>query len=270
MRRAPVACLALAALATACGDNAPSKEEIDDAKARVERVAASTHMVRGALEVLGLLPVYTCGEPRRGFLGHAVEGLASKVSCAKATVTAVDDVTDAVVLSFDDGGCDVHGLRFTGQAVLEYRGGEDLMEMSADLRGMTVDGQPLKAEVGYGTCGDEARLFADVEGDVPGRQGHTFHVNSRVGKRDGLPIIGGTSLVFDGPGELTGPSGADRITLSAVTYEVGNYLPKEGTALVETASGRRIQLTFLPVLWRVGKVEVTVDEKDPVTVPVVR
>ncbi|RKH40734.1 hypothetical protein [Corallococcus sicarius] len=272
MHRAPVTvtCLALAALASGCGDNAPTEEEIDDAKARVERVAASTHLVRGALEVLGVMPVYTCGEPRRGFLGHAVEGLASRVSCAKATVTAVDDVTDAVVLSFNDGGCDVHGLRFTGQAVLEYRGGEDLMEMSADLRGMTVDGQPLNAEVGYGTCGDETRLFADVMGDVPGRQGHTFHVNSRVGKREGLPIIGGTSLVFDGPGELTGPMGTDRVTFSSLLYEVGNYLPKEGVALVETAGGRTIKMAFQPVLWRVGKVEVTVDDKEPVTVPVVR
>jgi hypothetical protein len=269
MRR--IACLALTALAaTACGGGTPTQEEIDEAKARVERVAAAAHQVRGAFEVLGLLPVYSCGEPRRGFLGEAVEGLTSRVKCATATIRAVDDVTDAVVLSFPADGCDVHGLRLTGQATLEYRGGQDLMEVHADLRGVAVDGQPLQAKVGYGTCGDETRLFADVQGTVPHRAEHAFHINSTVGKRNGLPIIGGTSLVFDGPGELTGPSGTDRVTLTALHYEVGNYLPKEGTALVETADGHRLNLTFQPVLWRVGKVEVTVDDKDPVTVPVVR
>ncbi|RKG71417.1 hypothetical protein [Corallococcus terminator] len=269
MRRAT--CIAaLAILATACGDNTPTQGEINDATARVERVAASAHLVRGALEVLGLMPVYTCGEPRRSFVNHAVEGLSARVSCASATVIAVDDVTDAVLLKFADAGCLVHGLTFKGQAQLEYRGGEDLMEMHADLRGMMVDGQPLQAKVGYGTCGDETRLFADVEGDVPGRAGHTFHVNSQVGKREGLPIIGGTSLIFDGPGELTGPAGTDRITLTGLEYEVGNYLPKEGTALLETAEGRTLKIAFQPVLWRVGKAEITVDEKEPVTVPVIR
>ncbi|RKH11037.1 hypothetical protein D7Y13_06615 [Corallococcus praedator] len=268
MRRAT--CLALTVLATACGDSTPTQGEINDATARVERIAASTHLVRGALEVLGLMPVYTCGEPRRSFLNHAVEGLSASVSCATATVTPVDDVTDSVLVKFAEGGCSVHGLRFTGQARLEYQGGEDLMEMHADLRGMTVDGQPLQAKVGYGTCGDEARLFADVEGDVPGRAGHTFRVNSKVGKREGLPIIGGTSLIFDGPGELTGPAGTDRFTLTGLEYEVGNYLPKEGTALLETAEGRTLKIAFQPVLWRVGKAEITVDDKDPVTVPVLR
>lgn len=269
MRR--TACLALAVLATsACGGNLPTKEEVEDATARVERVAASAHQVRGAFEALGLMPVYTCGEPRRAFLSHATEGLSSRISCATATVRPVDDVTDAVVVSFPAGGCDVHGLRFTGHAVLEYRGGEDLMELSADLRGLAVDGQPLQAKVGYGTCSDETRLFAEVEGDVPGREGHTFHIHSRVGMRQGLPLIGGASLLFDGPGELTGPGGTDRLTLTSVLYEVGNYLPKEGTALLESANGHVLKLTFQPVLWRVGKVEVTVDDKDPITVPVVR
>ena len=255
MRR--IAFAALAALATtACGDNLPTQEEIDDAKARVERLAASTHQVRGAFELLGLMPVYTCGEPRSSFLTQAVNGLSASVTCATFRVQAVDDVTDSVVVSFPSTGCDVHGLRFTGSAVLEYRGGQDLMEM--------------KAKVGYGTCSDETRLFAEVEGQVPGREGHSFHINSTVGKRAGLPIIGGSSLVFDGPGELTGPNGTDRITLTSLEYEVGNYLPKEGTALVETADGHRLSFAFQPVLWRVGKVEVTVDEKDPVTVPVVR
>ncbi|QSQ19626.1 hypothetical protein JY651_30480 [Pyxidicoccus parkwayensis] len=268
MRR--IACLSLAVLATACGSEAPSKEEVEAARVKVEHAVAAAHQVRGALEVLGVLPVYTCGEPRRSFVGHAAEGVKARYACATATVEARDAVTDAVVLTFDEGGCEVHGLRFTGQVAFLYRGGEDLMEVGADLRGLAVDGHNLQAEVGYGTCGDETRLFADVAGGVPGREDHTFHIDGRVGLRGGVPVIGGSELVLDGPGSLKGPDGTDTLTLTSLLYGVGEYLPKEGTALLETADGHRLEARFEEVLWRVGKVEVTVDDKDPVTVPIVR
>ena len=88
MRRAT--CIAaLALLTTACGDNTLTQGEINDATARVERVAASAHLVRGALEVLGLMPVYTCGEPRRSFLSHAVEGLTSIIEPVMIVFMAV-------------------------------------------------------------------------------------------------------------------------------------------------------------------------------------
>ncbi len=268
MRRLAPFCLA--ALATACGVEKPTQEEIDAARARVERAVAASHQARGALEALGILPVYTCGEPRRTFLSEAAEGVHARYACATATVEAHDAVTDAVVLRFDEGGCDVHGLRFTGQVSFLYKGGEDLMEVHANLAGLAVDGHSLQAEVGYGTCGDETRLFADVTGSVPGREGYSFHIDGQVGMRGGLPVIGGSELVLDGPGELTGPDGTDRLTLSSLLYNVGEYLPKQGTAVLETADGHRTEARFEEVLWRVGKVEVTVDDKEPVTVPIVR
>ncbi|NMO19303.1 hypothetical protein HPC49_26385 [Pyxidicoccus fallax] len=268
MRRIIPLCLAI--LATACGDEALTKEEVDAARATVERAVAAAHQTRGALEVLGVLPVYTCGEPRRSFVSRAAEGVHARYACATATVEAHDAVTDAVVMTFADGGCDVHGLRFTGQVTFLYRGGEDLMEVHADLRGLQVDGHGLRAQVGYGTCGDETRLFADVTGSVPGREGHTFHIDGRVGMRAGVPVIGGSELVLDGPGELTGPEGTDRLTVTSLLYDVGQYLPKTGTAVLETAEGRRVEARFQEVLWRVGKVEVSLDGKEPVTVPIVR
>lgn len=268
MRR--LACLSLTVLATACGGGAPSEEEVESARVKVERAVAAAHQARGALEALGILPVYTCGEPRPSFVGRVAEGVHARYACATATVEARDAVTDAVVLTFDAGGCDVHGLRFTGQAAFLYRGGEDLMEVHADLRGLSVDGHDLQAEVGYGTCGDETRLFADVAGGVPGRDGHSFHIDGRVGLRGGVPVIGGSELVLDGPGALTGPDGTDTLTLTSLLYDVGQYLPKEGTAVLETADGHRLEARFQEVLWRVGKVEVTVDDKEPVTVPVLR
>ncbi|MCP3138740.1 hypothetical protein [Pyxidicoccus xibeiensis] len=269
MRRIALVSLT-AVLAAACGAEKPTQEEVDAARAKVESAVAAAHLARGALEVLGVFPVYTCGEPRRSFVGRAAEGVHAKYACATATVETMDSVTDAVVLTFDQRGCEIHGLRFTGQVAFQYRGGEDLMEVHADLRGLAVDGHTLQAEVGYGTCGDETRLFAEVEGGVPGRAGHTFHIDGRVGLRGGVPVIGGSELVLDGPGELKGPEGTDRLTLTSLLYDVGQYLPKEGTAVLETADGHRMEARFQEVLWRVGKVEVTIDDKEPVTVPIVR
>jgi hypothetical protein len=268
MRRFVPLCLAV--LATACGEEAPTKEEVEAARATVERAVAAAHQVRGALEVLGVLPVYTCGEPRRSFVSRVAEGVHVKHACATATVEARDAVTDAVVMTFANGGCDIHGLRFTGQVAFLYRGGEDLMEVHSDLRGLAVDGHGVEAQVGYGTCGDETRVFANVAGGVPGRADHRFHIDGRVGMRAGVPVIGGSELVLDGPGTLTGPEGTDTLTLTSLLYDVGQYLPKEGTAVLETAEGRRVEARFQEVLWRVGKVEVTIDGKEPVTVPIVR
>ncbi|WP_163868118.1 hypothetical protein [Myxococcus eversor] len=262
--------LSVALLLTACGGGAPPEEVIEAAKARVERVVAAGHMTRGALEVLGFMPVYTCGEPRRAFLNVAVPDVSTRLACATATLERFDAVTDGVVLSFNGPDCEVHGLRLEGRAFFKYSGGEDRMEVSVDLRQLRVDGAVLPAEVGYGTCGDQTSVWAKAAGDVPGHPGHTVRVDARVDKRAGMPLLGGSSLVLDGEGELTGPEGVDKITLQTLQYEVGEYLPKEGTAILETADGRYVKAEFQPGLWRLGKVEVTVDDHSSVTVPILR
>ncbi|NTX63865.1 hypothetical protein HUA74_24710 [Myxococcus sp. CA051A] len=262
--------LSLSALLVACGRDVPPDEVIEAAKARVERVVAAGHLTRGALEVLGFMPVYTCGEPRRAFLDIAAPDVSARLSCATATVEQLDAVTDGVVLSFNGPDCEVHGLRLEGRAFFKYSGGVDRMDVSVDLRQLRVDGAVLPAEVGYGTCGDQTSVWAKAAGDVPGRPGHTLHVDARVGKRAGLPLLGGSSLVLDGEGELTGPDGVDTMTLNTLQYEVGEYLPKEGTAILETSDGHRVEANFQPGLWRLGKVEVTVDDHASVTVPIIR
>ena len=83
MRR--IACLALTALSlSACGGGAPTQEEVDAARQRVERVVAASHQVRGALEALGIMPVYTCGEPRRAFVSTAAQDVRTRWACARA------------------------------------------------------------------------------------------------------------------------------------------------------------------------------------------
>jgi hypothetical protein len=192
------------------------------------------------------------------------------VACVTASTEAQGDTMDAVVLSFPDNSCSFRGHTVSGQAAFVYNGGEDRMDLTANLYEVKVDGEPLQARVGYGTCSDEKRFWAETSGQLPGRSGSNYHVDGRVGMRDGLPIIGGTTLVLDGPGEVSGPLGTDRITFTALEYEVGEYLPRKGEAFVETAKGRQVRVNFSPVLWRVGKVEVEIDDKAPVTVPIVR
>jgi hypothetical protein len=266
------ACLTLAftILATGCDREPPTTEEIEDARVRADLAVHAAHQARTALELLGVLPVYTCGESRRTFVGRAAEGAHAKVACVTANVEAQSDTSDAVVLSFPESQCKVNGHTVVGQSAFLYSGGEERMDVFADLKELKVDGQPLQAKVGYGTCGDEKRFWTESAGELPGRAGNSYRVDGRVGLREGVPVFGSTTLVFDGPGEVSGPLGTDRVTFTGLQYEVGEYLPKEGEALVETAKGHRVKVNFSSILWRLGKVEVEIDEKAPVTVPIIR
>nr|WP_225937405.1 DUF885 family protein [Myxococcus sp. RHSTA-1-4] len=76
------------------------------------------------------------------------------------------------------------------------------------------------------------------QGPVLGVAARAGGEDGRVGLRGGVPVIGGSELVLDGPGELRGPDGTDRLTLTSLLYDVGQYLPKQGAAVLETPAGR--------------------------------
>jgi hypothetical protein len=268
MRRAiPLVVLTLSA--AACGDT-PTQEEIDEARAQVDVALSAATQARAALELLGILPVYTCGEPRKSFVANVAQSYQAQVGCVTVGTESVDATTDAVVLAFGQAGCEVRKHSVSGQTAFKYSGGEDRMELKADLRQLRVDGDPLHAEVGYGTCGDEARYYALAQGPLPRKPEYAYKVDGRVGVREGLPVIGGTSLVLDGPGELTSPQGTSRLTFTGLLYEIGEYAPQEGEALLETAQGGKIRASFSKTLWRLGEMELTIDDRDPVTVPILR
>ncbi len=252
---------------TACGG--PSREQIDDAKGRVSAAVAAVDLARKALTLLGILPTYECGEPRRTFVGEAVEDVRRDYPCATVSTEAVGE-TDAVNIVFPDAGCAVKDFAVKGASAFVYSGGEDRFELHADLRELVVDGTKLQTSAGYGKCSDEQRFFASSAGPVPGRPELSFKFDAAVAKRDGIPIIGGTTLILDGPGEVAGASGTDRITCTNLEYEIGEYLPKSGTLLVETAGGTRIEATFSTTLWRLGEAEIKIDDHDSVTVPIIR
>ena len=264
------ACLTLLVLATACDREPPSPEQVEEAQARVELAVIAAHQARVALELLGVLPVYTCGEPRRTFVGRISSDLQAQVQCLTVTTEARDGTSDAVMMTFPESGCRVRGHTVSGQVAFLYTGGEDRMALSADLHALKVDGQSLQATVGYGTCGDEKRYWGKATGGLPGHSGYTYFVDGRVGVRDGVPLIGGTTLVLDGPASVSGPEGQDQVTLTALRYALGEFLPEEGKLLVETATGHRVQANFRPWLWRVGKVELEIDDHAPITTPILR
>jgi len=254
------------ALLVACS-NLPSDEEVAQAEQQISEAMRFVHRARTALELLGLLPSYECGTPQRTFVGQAVESARLQMSCVTATTETAGNA-DLVKLQFPTQGCAVSGRDLSGEAVYSYSGGDERMDMEVDFHALLVGGEALPAKAGYGTCGDESRYWGQADGELSPR--HPSSLSLRVGTRDGLPLIGGTTLLVDGDGRLGREAGNDLLSLSGVVYEAGEYLPKEGTLIVETASGRRFEVTFETTLWRLGKAEVAIDGKEPVTIPIVR
>src|SRR5688572_5113186 len=107
MMRRTICLAVLTTLTTACGGSPPTQEEIDDARTKIGVAMVAASQARAALELLGILPVYTCGEPRRSFVGKAAESVQAQVGCVTVSTEAVDAATDAVVLSFPEGSCEV-------------------------------------------------------------------------------------------------------------------------------------------------------------------
>ena len=263
--------LIVTACLAACGGRPPpTKEEIDDAKGRVRAALAAAEQARRILELLGILPVYECGESERvAFVGKVADGFRRDYPCATVTTEALSNA-DAVIGTFPEAGCEVRRHSVSGKASFVYSGGSDRFELHLDGRELKVDGEPLQAKAGYGKCGDETRYWALAEGDLPKRPEIHFKVDGRAGVREGLPIIGSDTLVFDGPGEVAHPDGTDRVTFAGLHYEIGEYLPKEGTIEIDTSSGHHVRATFKTTLWRLGEAEIQVDDKEPKTVPIIR
>lgn len=44
----------------------------------------------------------------------------------------------------------------------------------------------------------------------------TYALDAQLRKREGLPIVGDTTLLLDGTGSVTGPAGTDQVTITAL------------------------------------------------------
>ncbi|MSP17506.1 MAG: hypothetical protein EXR73_13020 [Myxococcales bacterium] len=250
-----------ALLASACSsdsDDLPTEAEIADARTRIEAAVAATEQARDALELLGVIPTYDCGAPRGTFVGDEVGRLRAELACVTVT-TAAEATADTITLSFAEG-CTVGGHVVAGTAIFRYSGGEARMDLEVDVRALEVDGRTLDALVGYGVCADETRYWVTLATA-------TVELDAQVAKRDGIPVIGSTTLLLDGTGTLTGADGLDSLTCTGVEYEVGDLLPRLGTILLITAGGHSIEATFDMDTPFLREVTVTIDEHMPVTIP---
>lgn len=247
--------------------NPPSQEQIDRATDRIEVAVATAEHVRAALEMLGILPVYECDQPRSTFVGDAVNQFRLDHSCATVSATSLGADADAVFFFFPSPGCDVDGHTLTGDATVVYAGSTDAMEVTADLTALEVDGRPVQLEVGYGTCGDEDRVWATGEGTVYGHPDYTYTVDMTVALQAGIPVFGSDTLILNGTATLTSPRGTDTVTFEDLQFDVGDYLPKAGTVRIQTAEGTTITARF-STSFLYGEVQLTIDDYDPVRVPI--
>src|SRR4051812_35374955 len=92
--------LSTAALVGCGGQPEPTSAEVEDAQGRVQAAVKAGERIRSALELLGILPVYECGEARPCFVGRALEGARAQVGCATVAAESRGPTADAIVLSF--------------------------------------------------------------------------------------------------------------------------------------------------------------------------
>lgn len=244
----------------------PSQSEIDDAKARIGLTSDGLGRLHAALEFLGIIPVYTCGEPRSNFAGRLPEGLKTGFAGAAISLDATDPAMDRVSIVFPAAGSPVRGFKVTGSLLINTSGGQDHFSLEIDARNAQVDGKAVQSLGGYGTCGDSTSYWADSEGPLGGGDA-TYLFKAVVGKKSGVPVIGNTTLLVNATGSVTRGGKVDRVTLTSVDYEVGRILPRSGTILIVTSNNHRISATFSDDTPIAGQVKVKVDSKSTVTIP---
>jgi hypothetical protein len=256
--------LCLAILVSACGDadmtdppDPPSQAEIADARARIDAASDDVEQVRSALEKIGILPTYTCGEPQGGYVSRLSEALDGQYGCADLAVDGSDPARDVVIVTFPSEGCTIDGHVLTGTMTIAVAAGDDRFLLELDVTALGVDGRTAPVIASYEECGDETRYGAIANGEG-------WSLDVVVAKRDGIPVIGGTTLILDGTGMRNG----DQLTLTGLEYEIGDLLPKAGRIVIQTATGHRIQATFTEASPVHLEVEVIIDAHDAVTIPI--
>ena len=243
----------------------PGPAEIADAKARLQAALAGATEIRQVLERVGVLPTYSCGEPRNTFAGDVVGSMQARYGCAAVTLDASDPARDVVTVAFPAGGCDVGGVRFAGSMIARISGGDDTFALELDPRNLTIGGDGIAARGGYASCGDASRYWAAATGTAHGK---AYAIDVEVEKRAGVPFISSTMFAVDGTLTLADASGTDTVTLDGVQYESGDLFPRAGTIVVQTAGGHRISATFGSGSIVTGNVRVVIDGHDPVTIPI--
>jgi hypothetical protein len=265
------AILALACL-TGCGPDEvtdaapdlPSKAQTDDARARVGYGSEGLAGLRVILELLGLAPDYSCGEPRAVFAGRIPDSLASRFAGSNINLDASDPALDKFTILLPAQGMPVKGQTLTGTLLLTTSGGEDRLTLEVDATQARLNGVPIRSRAGYGKCGDSSEYWGRSEGSLSGNQG-SYLMDTRVSKKAGMPFFGGPTFRIDAKGSYTRGGKTDALTLTSIEYEGGKTLPNSGIMLIETSNGHRVKATFSDNTPLLRQVTVKVDSYTGVT-----
>jgi hypothetical protein len=266
-----LALLLVASQLAACSE---TREKLDDARAAADGALAVAKvpsalelldLARTAFDLLDLAPTYTCGEPRGTFAGKVADGMVLRYPCITASLAA-GAAADVLTATLPDSGCRLRGHRVSGAGAFSFSGGEDRLELAADLRALAVDGRPLQTEVGYGTCGDATTYWARTDGTLPRHPEKATHLDLHVTMKDGLPLIGDTDVTIDGTGTLTEAGATDALTAIAIAYRLGELNPTAGTLVITTANGHTVTVTFFTEACDTSA-RVVVDDHPAITIP---
>jgi hypothetical protein len=256
--------MVLAVLVGACGQGVKGEDvELKQATKDTQQALEGASAARKVLEIFGVLPSYSCG-PLNGAIGMALPPVSVPFSCGTLGTRA-----NGLDLAFAESGCEVGGHLVKGTLAFELGVGEDRVDVSVDFRKLSIDGEVLPVRVGAGVCGDEKRVWATVDGVAVADS--VFRLDAQLGYRKGLPLIGHTDLTLDGTGSLEQPKpvGTTSVAAEGLEYELGAMLPKAGRLTVNRTDGTHFSVKFTEVLWKVGKAELTVGDREPVEVPIV-
>ncbi len=262
-------CIAAVVLWGACGKSQPPSEaEVSAAKVRVgSALSAAGHAPR-LFELLGLMPSYTCGQPRSVDLARLAADARLALPCAEVTLVGEAEA-DALVFTFEPE-CSFREHTLTGRAVFRLSAGDERFDVTGDFQETLVDGEPVMLSGGYGECGDEKRYWVRGERALQTSGTERFSLDVHLAHRDGLPLIGQSTWLLTGPAELIYPHSRDAIRFETLEYELGKVLPEQGSLTIETASGTRLKASFTRGWWRLGEATIQINDDDPVTVPVVQ
>jgi hypothetical protein len=250
----------------ACGGSEPPPEElVVEADNRVEAAVRAVADARVAMQMVLLVPAYTCADPRGEFVDEAAAQASATLGCASVTTSRPDAATDIVTIVFPGAGCDALGHALGGSVAFRYTGDQTGMALSASLAQLAIDGAMLDATVGYALCGAEVSYWSAAEGAIDADR--TFSVDATAARQPGgAPIVGEALVALDGTAEVVGVLGADAIELDAVEWAAGDAWPRAGRIAIQSATGHRIEATFSDATAERGEVEVAIDDYDVVTV----
>ena len=246
--------------------NPPTTTELSEARSLVLLAMDASQSAHAALALLGLLPVYECGESRASFVGALVPQLQAQLACAQVS-TSAQAGADSITLSFPPEGCDIGAHTLSGALVFTYSGGADRLDLVLDAQGVTIDVEAVQVTGGYSACGDQESYFVSARGSLPGQANATYDLDASVTIQPGFPVFGSPTLIFDGTGALTTTAGTHQLSLDHVEYKPGDIAPQRGVIAFTTASGHNIVATFATTSPFTQSVNIVINDRDLVTIP---